>query len=136
MSKIKWVNLIPVPEDKYRWGAHTVYLVHAPRDSMYKIGWSERVETRMRALEKDRSQTRIATPPYRLIHTIDTSRGRYLERQLHLLFAHRHIAQEWYRLTKPDVQWIIDLGTVLEYGIPLYLDIVPPLAEHDPFWDD
>lgn len=135
MGKIKWVNLIPVPEDKYKWGAHTVYLIHAPHDGLYKIGWSSHLGARMLKLEHEFSQTRIATPPYRLIHTIDTLRGRYLERQLHLLFAHRHIAQEWYRLTRYDAQWIIDLGDNLEYGIPLNVDIIPPLAEDGPDLD-
>lgn len=136
MSKIKWVNLIPVPSDKYKWGAHTVYLVYAPHNDVHKIGWSERVQARLRALQKEPQQLRIATPPYRLIHTIDTHRGRYLERQLHLLFAHRHIAGEWYRLTKHDVEWIINLGDFLEYGIPLHVDIVPPLADDGPSWEE
>lgn len=135
MSHIKWVNLIPVPRDNYKWGAHTVYLVHAPRDDIYKIGWSSHVGARMIELQTEPSQTRIATPPYRLIHTIDTLRGRFLERQLHLIFAHRHIFQEWYRLTRADVRWIIDLGDNLEYGVPLNADVVPPLAEEAPSWD-
>jgi hypothetical protein len=138
MSKIKWVNLIPVPEDKYKWGDHTVYIIHAPYGGLYKIGWTARfdVRVRLRELETEENQVRIAVPPYKLIHAIGTSRGRYLERQLHLLFGHRHISQEWYRLTKPDVRWIIDLGIELEYGIPLYTDIIPPLADDGPRWDD
>lgn len=136
MSKVKWVNLIPVPRDNYKWGAHTVYLVYAPRTGVYKIGWSSRVDARVRALQQDRLQQAIATPPYRLVHTIDTLRGRFLERQLHLLFAHRHIAQEWYRLTKHDVDWIIELGDYLEFGIPLHVDIVPPLADDGPSWEE
>lgn len=135
MSKVKWVNLIPVPRDNYKWGAHTVYIIHAPCDSLYKIGWSSHIGARMQELHTEVNQTRIATPPYRLIHTIDTLRGRFLERQLHLLFAHRHIAQEWYRLTRHDVQWIIDLGDNLEYGIPLNADVIPPLADETPSWD-
>lgn len=132
---VKWVNLIPVPTDKYIWGDHTVYLVHAPRGGLHKIGWSSRVHGRMKELARDRTQRDIADPPYHLIHTIATSRGRYLERQLHLLFAHRHIAGEWYRLTKLDIRWIVDLGDTLEYGIPLNVDIIPPLAEECPSWD-
>ena len=135
MSNVKWVNLIPLPRDNYKWGTHTVYLVHAPRSELYKIGWSERAEKRVLKLQHEQRQLEIATPPYRIIHTIDTLRGRYLERQLHLLFAHRHIANEWYRLTRSDAQWIIDLGDELDYGIPLDADVVPPLAEESPSWD-
>lgn len=135
MSKVKWVNLIPVPRDNYKWGVHSVYLIHAPRDGIYKIGWSSRVEARLPMLEREPRQTRIATPPYRLIHVIDTLRGRFLERQLHLLFAHRHVLQEWYRLTRLDVQWIIELGDQLDYGIPLNTDVVPPLADDGPSWE-
>lgn len=135
MSKIKWVNLIPIPNDKYIWGDHTVYLVYAPRDDLHKIGWSSDVVHRLPDLQGDSRQIQIATPPYKLIHTISTSRGRFLERQFHLLFAHRHIAGEWYRLTKADVGWIVDLGKELEYGIPLYADVVPPLADECPSWD-
>lgn len=136
MSKVKWVNLIPVPRDNYKWGVHSVYIMHAPRDELYKIGWSSRPEARLQTLQTDDRQYRIATPPYRLIHTIDTLRGRFLERQLHLLFAHRHIAQEWYRLSRADVRWIIELGSELDYGIPLNADVVPPLADDGPKWDE
>jgi hypothetical protein len=136
MSKIKWVNLIPVPQDKYVWGDHTVYLVHSPRSGIHKIGWTTKIEMRLKALEQDSRQLEIARLPYKLIHTMETTRGRFLERQLHLLFAHRHIQGEWYRLTVHDVEWIINLGTKLEGGIPLYADIVPPLAEECPSWDD
>lgn len=137
MSKVKWVNLIPVPRDNYRWGAHTVYLIYSPRTGVHKIGWTSRAtQQRLQVLQRDPLQQQIATPPYRVIHTIDTVRGRFLERQLHLLFAHRHIAGEWYRLTKHDVEWIIALGDYLEAGIPLHVDIVPPLADDGPSWDE
>lgn len=136
MGKVKWVNLIPLPRDNYKWGSHSVYLVHAPRSQLYKIGWSSRVDVRLLQLQRNHFQREIATPPYRLIHTIDTLRGRYLERQLHLIFAHRHIEAEWYRLSRHDVEWIIDLGTELDYGIPLNADVVPPLADESPSWND
>ena len=128
MSHVKWVNLIPYPDRKgYSTGAHFVYLVHAPLADLHKIGWSADVRERMKKLERD--QSRDVTGPFKLIHTIETDSGTYLERQLHLLFRHRHSVREWFRLTRADVEWIKKLGCILPDGIPMRADVVPPLAE-------
>lgn len=124
--KVKWVNLIPYPREKYQHGVHWVYLVQSKYSGMYKIGWTSDVKRRMATLPED--QRHVMLGPFRLIHTIATDCGRYLELQLHLLFAHRHSTQEWFRLTNADVDWFIALGDTLPSGIPVETDIVPPLA--------
>lgn len=127
MSNIKWVNLIPYPRrTDYARGFHTVYLVYAKHADLYKIGWTNDLQYRLRHLEMCQ---RDIPGPYNLVHSIDTSCGRYLERQLHLLFAHRHSIREWFRLTRADVAWFIALGTSLPNGISPKEDVVPPLAE-------
>ena len=127
MSKVKWINLIPYPERTgYTIGAHMVYLVSAPLADLHKIGWTADIRQRMDVLAHDQHDI---PGPFKLLHTIDTDCGRYLERQLHLLFHHRHSIREWFRLTRADVQWIKDLGCELPDGIPLRADVVPPLAE-------
>lgn len=130
MSRIKWVNLIPYPcRVDYAVGNHCVYLVYARLADLYKIGWTGDLTQRLPKLELDQHDI---PGPFRLVHSIDTECGRYLERQLHLLFRHRHSIREWYRLTRMDVAWFIDLGTSLPDGISAQADIVPPLAE----WTD
>ena len=124
---VRWVNLIPYPKGKYQRGIHWVYLVRSKYSGMYKIGWTDDVARRMTELPLD--QRRVMLGPYRLIHAIATNCGRYLELQLHLLFSHRHNVAEWFRLTDTDVEWIIALGSELPEGIPINIDIVPPLAE-------
>jgi hypothetical protein len=125
--RVKWVNLIPYPMGKFMRGVHWVYLVRSKYSGMYKIGWTTNIKQRMADLPLD--QHRIMLGPFRLVHTIATNSGRYLELQLHLLFAHRHSVAEWFRLTDADVDWFIALGGELPEGIPLTTDIVPPLAE-------
>lgn len=130
MSKVKWVNLIPFPQrHDYSYGSHVVYLVYSPISDLYKIGWSADLRERMKNLQRDQHDI---PGPYKLIHTTETDCGRYLERQLHLIFAHRHSIREWYRLARADVRWIVNLGERLPNGIPLRADVVPPLAE----WSD
>lgn len=132
---IKWVNLIPYPKDKYQHGDHLVYLIYAPSSRVYKIGWTIDIKQRIKELPRSVDQGRWVRPPYRLIHVIYTNSGRYLERQLHLLFAHRVNDHEWFYLTRHDVEWIINLGDLLPDGIPVNTDIVPPLADEDRTWD-
>lgn len=123
---VHWINLIPYPNGTFERGVHWVYLVKSNYSGLYKIGWTSDVKQRMRELPTD--QRRVMLGPFRLIHTIATNSGRYLELQLHLLFSHRHSVQEWFRLTESDVDWFIELGDELPEGIPLETDIVPPLA--------
>lgn len=130
MSKIKWINLIPYPTRKgYPVGNHTVYLIYAASLDLHKIGWTEDFHARMLNIERDQHDI---PGPFKVIHTIATDSGPYLERQLHLLFRHRHSIREWFRLTRSDVAWIKKLGHKLPDGIPVRVDIVPPLAE----WSD
>jgi hypothetical protein len=127
MSRIRWVNLIPYPNRvDYPVGKHCVYLVYAGRADLYKIGWTSDLHQRLLDLPKHQ---RDIPGPYRLVHSIETECGRFLERQLHLLFHHRHSIREWYRLTRMDVAWFIALGTSLPDGISTKADVVPPLAE-------
>ncbi len=131
MSKIKWVNLIPYPNHRdYAQGNHWVYLLHSRATDLYKIGATDDIRLRMRTVVRDNAND--VPGPYRLVHSIWTNSGFYLERQLHLLFRHRHSVREWYRLTKADVRWICALGDTLPDGIPLRTDVIPPLAE----WSD
>lgn len=122
---VTWVNLIPYPERK-RIAIGVVYVVSAPLAGLHKIGWSANLHQRLVTL----GQSEHDIPgPFKLIHTIDTGCGDYLERQLHMLFRHRYNVREWFRLTRSDVQWIKSLGSVLSDGIPVTADVVPPLAE-------
>lgn len=130
MSKVQWINLIPYPNRRdYATGDHVVYLVYASSADLYKIGWTEALKERMWRMNQDQ---RDIPGPFKVVHSIRTESGRYLERQLHLLFAHRHSIREWFRLTSADVQWIRHLGHNLPKGIPIGADVVPPLAE----WTD
>lgn len=123
---VRWVNLIPYPTAKYERGIHWVYIVKSKYSGLYKIGWTTDVKQRMAELPLD--QRRVMLGPFRLTHTIATNCGRYLELQLHLLFSHRHSVREWFRLTDTDIEWLIALGDELPEGIPVKIDIVPPLV--------
>lgn len=84
-----------------------VYIVAS--DGECKIGKSCNVKSRMQSLGLDY---------HNVVHTIHSEYSFDLENQLHIVFKHRRISGEWFKLTDDDIRWIVRLGDDLPWGIP------------------
>lgn len=74
-----------------------VYIINAIGTSMYKIGFSDSVETRLRSLQTG-SPSRL-----RLVHTMQHNNEREIERLLHTIFAKKRSHNEWFSLSDDEL---------------------------------
>lgn len=80
-----------------------VYLVHHPESGAYKIGRSADPRTRL-------AQLAPKSACLELVATIMTTDSVWLERAMHLTFAHRRIRGEWFALSDDDVAVFTEVG--------------------------
>ena len=84
--------------------AEYVYLIHHPESGAYKIGRSVNPSQRLVQLAPQ-------SAGLVLVETIPTPDAVWLERALHLSFAHRRVKGEWFALSDDDVAVIRRIGT-------------------------
>lgn len=86
-----------------------IYIIRAETGD-YKIGRARNAPQRVSEI--------MTTLPFRadLVHTIQTNNMVWAERELHLRFAEKRSHGEWFRLSQPDLDWLVSLTRLDEGG--------------------
>ena len=93
-NKQYWLDYITQLDERMDY----VYLIRMVGTDLYKIGYSCNLEARFLNL------TSMYPLPIGIVHTIETNRGRWLERRLHLKYRRNHVYGEWYVMSEREVK--------------------------------
>lgn len=77
-----------------------VYLIHNPRDGLYKIGKTQYIEQRFKALRQQEGDQLV------LLHTIYCKDHDAAEIDFHAHYQKKRVRGEWFRLDPDDVTYI------------------------------
>jgi hypothetical protein len=97
-----------VMRNRWRNRGGFVYLVYFGYEDIYKIGFAQDVEKRVKEFGS------VVMSPFemRIEHVIETDDKYVIESSLHEYFAEKHMRGEWFRLSPEDVAMIKCLQAV------------------------